>query len=92
MANNRSVVSVLGADRSGIVAKVAGVLAESGANIIDISQTILDGIFTMTMIVELDEERGSFDSIQARFASLAEELSVQITIQREDIFRFMYRI
>lgn len=92
MTKKRAVVSVLGADRSGIVYRVSGVLAEAGANIVDISQTILDGIFTMTMMVELAEERETFEELQEQFEELAKELNVQITIQREDIFKFMYRI
>lgn len=92
MNNNRAVITVLGADRSGIVARVASCLAEGGANIVDISQTILDGIFTMTMIVELTEDTAAFMALQEQFERLSEELSVQITIQRADIFQFMHRI
>ena len=85
----RCVVSVLGKDRSGIVAGVSRVLAEKGANIDDISQTILDEIFSMTMLVTLDPAVADFNAVQT---ALAEELGVQIIIQREDLFQFMYKI
>ncbi len=85
----RCVVSVLGKDRSGIVAGVSRVLAEKGANI---SQTILDEIFSMTMLVTLDPAVADFNAVQTALDGLAEELGVQIIIQREDLFQFMYKI
>lgn len=88
----RIVVTVLGADRSGIVAAVATKLSENNANILDISQTILDGIFTMSMIVELDEATTSFDDLSQALKPLNDELNIQVQVQREDVFRFMYRI
>lgn len=88
----RCVVSVLGKDRSGIVAGVSGVLAEKGANIDDISQTILDDIFSMTMLVRLDTAVADFNTVQTALEELAEELGVQIILQREDLFQFMYKI
>lgn len=88
----RCVISVLGKDRSGIVAAVASVLAEKGANIDDISQTILDDIFSMTMLVRLDAEVADFNTVQTALEKVAEDLGVQIIIQREDLFQFMYKI
>jgi ACT domain-containing protein len=87
-----TILSVLGEDRVGIVAAVSGVLAESGANIEDIRQTILGGIFSMTMLVTVDEDATSFEEVQRRLDRIAEDLGVQITLQREDVFRFMHRI
>ena len=92
MDKTRLVVTVLGADRSGIVAAVATKLSEGKANILDISQTILDGIFTMSMIVELDETQTSFDDLAQSLKPLGEQLNVQVQVQREDVFKFMYRI
>lgn len=92
MDKTRIVVTVLGADRSGIVAAVAGALSECNANIVDISQTILSGIFTMTMLVDLDETKTTFDALREALLSLSEQLDVQIQVQREDVFRFMHRI
>lgn len=90
VTSDRAVVSVLGADRSGIVAKVATLLAEQDVNILDISQTILQGLFTMTMLVDL--KGADFATIQKGLEALSKELGVQVTIQREDVFKFMYRL
>ena len=88
----KCVISVLGKDRSGIVAAVAVALAEKGANIDDISQTILDDIFSMTMLVTLDPEKGDFNTVQRSLDEVAEKLGMQIIIQREDVFQFMYKV
>ena len=91
-SNNRAIVTVLGSDRSGIVAAVAGALAEHDANILDISQTILQGVFTMTMLVDLGDADVVFSELQDQLATLSQELGVQITMQREEVFKFMYRL
>lgn len=88
----RAVLSVLGEDRVGIVAAIATALAESGVNIEDIRQTILEGIFSMTMLVTVDEDARAFEEIQARLAEVADGLGMQVTLQREDVFRFMHRV
>lgn len=89
---NRAIITVLGSDRSGIVAAVTGVLAEHDVNILDISQTILQGIFTMTMLVDLSGANVEFAVIQEQLAGLSQELGVQITMQREEVFNYMYRL
>ncbi len=90
----KCVVSVLGKDRTGIVAAVATILTECGANIDDISQTILgDGaLFSMTMLTTLNPEVADFNAVQERLTAAGEELGVQIIIQREDLFQFMYKV
>lgn len=88
----KCVVSVLGKDRSGIVAEVATALAACGANIDDISQTILDDIFSMTMLTTLDTEKADFNTVQERLAKISDDLGMQIIIQREDVFQYMYKI
>ena len=88
----RCVISVLGKDTTGIVANIATVLAECKANIDDISQTILDGLFSMTMLVTLNEDVAPFDDVQDRLAQVSEEIGVQITLQRQDVFDYMYKI
>ena len=87
-----AILSVLGEDRVGIVARVSAVLAESHANIEDIRQTIIGGIFSMTMLVTVDEEATPFDELQKRLAEIGEKMGLQITLQREDVFRYMHRI
>lgn len=89
----KCVVSVLGKDRSGIVAKVATALADCGANIDDISQTILNGnIFSMTMMVTLDTEIADFNTVQERLKVVGDDLGMQVIIQREDVFQYMYKV
>ena len=87
---NRAVVTVLGSDAPGIVAAISTTLAESNANILDIAQTILSGIFTMTMLIELQDAE-SFLSLKERLDTVSEKLGVQVNMQREEVFTFMYR-
>ncbi|MDH4140843.1 MAG: ACT domain-containing protein [Coriobacteriia bacterium] len=87
-----AILSVLGADRVGIVAGISRVLADSNANIEDIRQTIIDGVFSMTMLVTIDEESVPFEELQRRLAEVGDEIGVQVTLQREDVFRYMHRI
>ncbi len=91
-SSNRAIITVLGSDRSGIVAAVAGALAEHDVNILDISQTILQGIFTMTMLVDLETAKVGFSALQGQLDELSRTLGVQITMQREEVFRYMYRL
>ncbi len=90
----KCVISVLGKDRSGVVAAIAGVLADCGANIDDISQTILgEGrMFSMTMMVSLDVATADFNTVQERLTVTGESLGMQVLIQREDVFQAMYQI
>jgi len=89
---NTAVVSVVGHDRVGIIAGVSNLLAEYGININDISQTILDNIFTMVMIVDLQDVVIEDSDISEKLKSLGEELGVQITIQHTGLFNAMHRI
>ena len=92
--SNRAIITVLGSDCTGgrhRSVAVSGALAEREANILDISQTILQGIFTMTMLVELGES-AEFSELKGKLDDLSESLGVQITLQREDVFRYMYRL
>ena len=90
-SGNRAIITVLGSDRPGIVASDTGALADREANILDISQTILQGIFTMTMLVDLGST-AEFSELKTKLDELSEKLGVQITLQREEVFRFMYRL
>ena len=92
VSSNRAIVTVLGSDRSGIVAAVTGGLAGHEVNILDISQTILQGIFTMTMLIDLGQADDGFSTIQAELTELTDKLGVQVTVQREEVFKFMYRL
>jgi ACT domain-containing protein len=87
-----AVLTVLGEDRVGIVAAVSAVLAEANTNIEDIRQTILGRIFSMTMLVTVDEDTLAFDEVQKRLTQIGVDLRMQIILQREDVFRYMHRI
>ena len=91
-AVSKAVVTVIGFDRKGIIAQVSGVLFERGINILDISQTILDGMFNMIMIVDLSEPTCTFDELQDALNQLAAKLGVQIRIQKSEIFEAMHQI
>jgi ACT domain-containing protein len=88
----KTVLSVLGKDRKGVVATIATTLYEAGANIDDIRQTLLGEIFSMTMLVTVDEEQCSFNDLQECLTANGEELGMQVTLQREDVFTFMYKV
>jgi ACT domain-containing protein len=89
---NTAVISVLGKDKVGIIAKVSTLLAENKININDISQTILDDIFTMIMLVDLQDHEIENSDITEKLNALGEELGVTITIQHTDLFDKMHRI
>ena len=88
----RAVVTVMGVDRKGIIAKVSTCLSENNINILDINQTIMQDIFTMVMLVDLAEAESKFAKVSAELATLGEELGLEIKIQHEDIFRSMHSI
>ena len=87
---NTAVVTVVGNDTIGIIARVSVVLARHEANIQDISQTVLSGMFNMIMIVDISRSR--FGELKAALDVLAGELGRQIRIQRSEIFDVMHRI
>ena len=89
---SKAVVTVIGFDRKGIIARVSYVLYEAGINILEISQTIVDGFFNMVMIVDLSEPVCSFGELQDRLNGLASEMGVQIRIQKSEIFEAMHQI
>ena len=88
----KCIVTVLGKDTVGIVAKVCTYLAENKINVLDISQTIMQELFTMVMLVDLSGTDAAFESITAKLEALEKELGVSIRIQHEDLFQSMHRI
>jgi ACT domain-containing protein len=91
MASSRFIITVIGSDRVGIVARITTVMANFNVNIVDISQTIMQGIFTMIMLAEAP---GNFDLAAFQEAMIAEgkSLGVEVKVQHEDVFQFMHRI
>ena len=88
----RAVITVIGKDRKGIIAGVSTELANAGINILDISQTIMQGYFVMIMLVDLTDAVGDFNAIAHRLNGLGDELGVEVRMQREDIFNAMHQI
>ena len=88
----KALVSVTGKDRPGIIAKVSTALFDMNINVLEISQTILDGYFTMLMIVDMTAATAAFDAVAAKLNEVGEELGEVINIQRADIFDAMHRI
>jgi ACT domain-containing protein len=88
----RAVITVVGVDRVGIIARITGKLAEIDINILDISQTIMGEIFTMSMIVDLAGAEKPFIQVRDELVSLGQEMGMEIHVQREDVFRYMHRI
>lgn len=88
----KALISVTGLDATGIIARVATKLSELNVNILDITQTILDGYFTMMMVVDLDGAHMEFSAVDASFDTIRQEMNMTIHMQRMDIFDAMHRI
>ena len=88
----KAVVSVLGNDQRGIIAKVSKILYEHDVNILDISQTIVSGLFSMISVVDMSSEHTDFDAVSQDLHALGEELHLQIRIQRSEIFDAMHHV
>ena len=87
-----AIVTVIGQDRVGIIAAVCGKLAELNVNILDITQTILKGNFTMVMTVYAGQANVGFEQLAAGLEALGEQMGLVIRIQLEEIFDAMHRI
>jgi ACT domain-containing protein len=88
----RAVCTVLGKDKPGIIAAVSGALADRSVNILDISQTIMQGFFTMITLVDLSEMSVSLDELRRELDALGEDISVKIMLQHEDVYTAMNRV
>ena len=89
---NRTIITVVGKDTVGIIAGVCTYLAENKVNILDITQTIVQGYFNMMMIADTAALEKPFEQAVAELTALGENLGVQVKWQREDIFNKMHRI
>ena len=88
----RAVITVVGKDQVGIIYKVSGVLADNGVNILEISQTLMQDLFTMIMLVDVSGCKIAFSDLADRLKELGESLCLSIRIQHEDLFNSMHRI
>ncbi|MBM7855126.1 ACT domain-containing protein [Desulfohalotomaculum tongense] len=89
---SRVIISVIGKDRVGIIAGVSGVLKDANVNILDISQTIMQDLFTMILVGDMTASSLDLAALKDRLNEQAEELGVRIDVQHEDVFRYMHRI
>ena len=92
MENKKVIITVLGKDTVGIIAKVCTYLAENGINILDISQTIVSGFFNMMMIVDLSKSEKGFADLSSDLENVGQDIGVSVKCQREEIFEMMHRI
>lgn len=89
---NKAIITVVGKDTVGIIARVCAYLAENQINILDISQTIVQGYFNMMMIVDMSGMEKPFEQAANELTELGNGIGVQVKCQREDIFNKMHRI
>jgi len=92
LTSNRYVITVIGTDKVGIVASITKVMADFNVNIIDISQTIMEDIFTMTMFAENINDDFDLLAFQKKMNYEGERLGVEVKVQNEDVFKYMHRI
>lgn len=88
----RAFITVIGKDTVGILAKVSAVCAESGINITEVTQSVLQDMFAMIMLTEITESSLSFEQIASRLEKLGKETGLKIHIMHEDLFNSMHRI
>lgn len=92
LVSMKIVITVVGVDRTGIIAAVSQIMAEHKVNILTINQVILDGIFNMAMIVDLEEASIGLDKLQELLKEKGDALGVEIRAQNRKIFDAMHRI
>jgi ACT domain-containing protein len=88
----KAVLTIIGEDRVGIIARVSGVLAECMVNILDLNQTVMREYFTMIMLVDLKKMEISIEELQHKLSIVEQEMQLSIRVQREDIFKRMHEI
>lgn len=88
----KTIITVVGKDSVGIIAKVCTYLADNQVNILDITQTIVQGYFNMMMIVDINQSPKAFDIIATELEEVGKQIGVVIKVQHEDIFNKMHRL
>jgi ACT domain-containing protein len=88
----RAVVTVIGKDRVGIVANISSILAKHNVNILDISQTIMQDLFAMIMLVDISQADVDLSTLRSEIEAKAKEMGLQAIVQHENIFNYMHRI
>lgn len=88
----KAVLTVIGSDKVGIIASVSKILAEANVNILDISQTIMQNIFTMIMLVDISNAKVAFDQLAGEISALGTSMDLVMQLQHEAIFDSMHQI
>ncbi|MBQ2967805.1 MAG: ACT domain-containing protein [Clostridia bacterium] len=88
----KAVITVIGVDKVGIIARISGLLAELNINILDINQTIMNDLFTMIMYTDIKDRKIEFSEISDALEKLGDEMGLQVRITHEDIYKSMHRI
>ncbi|MBO5751614.1 MAG: ACT domain-containing protein [Kiritimatiellae bacterium] len=86
------IITVVGKDAVGIIAKTSAYLAKNGINILDISQTVVQDYFNMMMIADSGKSRSSFEKISTSLAAIGNDLGLEIRCQKAEIFERMHRV
>ena len=88
----KAVVTVLGIDKKGIIARVSGILFEHDANILDIHQTVISDYFNMVLIADVSSAECNFEALSEAIHALGTDMGLQIRIQRSEIFEAMHQV
>ncbi|MCL2077274.1 MAG: ACT domain-containing protein [Oscillospiraceae bacterium] len=91
----KAVITVIGKDTVGILAKVTGICADANANVMDVTQTIMQDLFAMTMLIDissLNENFGGFSELSDRLKAMGGDMNLQVHVMHEDIFNSMHKI
>ncbi len=92
MPDERAVVTVIGADKVGIVAAISKVLAENNVNILDLTSSKVRDFFVMIMLIDISNSRVSLEKLKELLGAEAAKIGVQVAVQHENIFRYMHRV
>ena len=88
----KAVITVIGHDTVGVIARVSAVCAELNINIEDVTQSIMQELFCMIMLVDLSAANAGQDTVRARFDALGKEMGMQVTLTRQEVFEAMHTI
>ena len=88
----KAIITVIGKDSVGILAKVSSACAEADVNIIEVTQSVLQDMFAMVMLVEIDKSTLGFDALSAKLEKVGKESNTKVHIMHEDIFNSMHKI
>lgn len=89
---NKAIITVVGQDKKGIISAVSTELSKHGVNILDISQTIIDGYFSMVMVVDISDCTVSLTDLSKALDEVGQRVGTVITCQHEDLFKYMHRV